>query len=224
MDWQAIIVSLKLAACTCTAVLPIALLLGWALSHRRWRGRDVLEAIVAMPLVLPPTVIGFFLLWSLSPVDSGLGRFLDSLGIRLPFSFAGLVVGSTLYSLPFAVQPIAAVMRSIDRTLIDSALCLGASRARVFWSIVLPLSLPGIAVGMILTFAHALGEFGIVLMIGGARPGHTLTASVAIYNDVQSMRTEAALGTSAVLIGIGMFALLAAMWIRRRLWGAISGG
>ncbi len=224
MDWTALLLSLRLALTTCAIVLPLALGISAWLVLGRSEGtafsrlrRTIVETVIALPLVLPPTVIGFYLLWAFSPTQSPVGRLLVSVfGQSIPFSFWGLVVGSAIYSLPFAVQPIAAGMRAIPHELMDSARSLGAGRGRTFWRVVLPLSAPGIVVGMILTFAHTLGEFGIVLMIGGSIRGETRTASISIYNDVQAMNYSGATAMSLVLIGIAAAAITVIMVVRNR--------
>ncbi|MBX9737976.1 MAG: molybdate ABC transporter permease subunit [Phycisphaerales bacterium] len=225
MDWTALFLSLRLAGTTCVLVLPLALLIStWLvllrpadISRARKR-RIIVETVIAMPLVLPPTVVGFYLLWAFSPTQSPIGRALTGVfGQSIPFSFWGLVVGSVIYSLPFAVQPIAASMRAVPRDLLDSARSLGAGRVRTFSRVALPLSTPGIIVAMILTFAHTLGEFGIVLMIGGAIPGQTRTASISIYNDVQAMNYTGAATMSIILIAIAAAAITLVMLLRNRM-------
>ncbi len=225
MDWTALFLSLRLALTTCAIVLPLALAIAaWLALGRRERTRGararraVVETVIAMPLVLPPTVVGFYLLWAFSPTQSPVGRLLMSVfGQSVPFSFWGLVVGSVIYSMPFAVQPIAAAMRAIPNELTDSARSLGAGKTRAFARVVLPLSVPGIVVGMILTFAHTLGEFGIVLMIGGSIRGETRTASISIYNDVQAMDYGSATAMSLVLVAIAATAITIVMLLRNRM-------
>src|SRR5437870_4004099 len=174
----------------------------------RWRLKFLVEAIVALPLVLPPTVLGFYILLSIGP-RSPIGRlYRDLTGNPLPFSFEGLLLASVLYSLPFAVQPFASAFASVDRLLIEASLCLGSSSWKTFRRIVLPLSLPGMVTGMILSFAHTLGEFGVVLMVGGNLAGRTRTASISIYDDVQALNYNAAFRTSLLLLGVS-FAVLA---------------
>src|SRR5437763_667224 len=163
--------------------MPIAYWL--AFSTRRWK--FLVEAIVALPLVLPPTVLGFYLLVAMGP-RSPVGRAWQALAGRgLPFTFEGLLVASILYSLPFAVQPFGAAFASVDRRLLEASWSLGASRAATFRRIVLPLSVRGIVTGMVLSFAHTLGEFGVVLMVGGNLPGVTRTVSISIYDSVQAL-------------------------------------
>lgn len=187
MDWQALWLTAKLALFTAVASLLIGLPLAYWLARTTWRGRIFLEAFVALPLVLPPTVLGFYLLILFAP-NTVLGRWLDVyLGIRLPFSFAGLLVGSILYSLPFAVQPFIAAFRFVERDLIDAALSDGASYWTAFLKITFPLAWPGILVGFVLSFSHTIGEFGVALMLGGNIAGETRTLSIVIYDQVQSL-------------------------------------
>jgi molybdate transport system permease protein len=187
MDWTAILLSLKLAAIVCAILLVIALPVAYWLTFSRWRGTFLVEALVALPLVLPPTVIGFYLLvmmGSRSPV----GRLWIALtGHGFAFTFESLIVASVLYSLPFAVQPLAAAFALVDRALIEASSVLGASSLRTFARVILPLSVPGIVTAAVLTFAHTLGEFGVVLMVGGNLPGRTRTVSIAIYDQVQAL-------------------------------------
>src|SRR5437667_2052737 len=202
MDWNAITLSLKLAALTTlilfVAGLPVAYWL--ATSRRRWK--FLVEAVVALPLVLPPTVLGFYVLLALGP-RSPIGTLYAKLtGGILPFSFQGLLIASVLYSLPFTVQPVATAFASLDRKLVEASWCLGVSRAATFRRVIVPLSLPGIATGAILSFAHTLGEFGVVLMVGGNLPGVTRTVSISIYDSVQSLDYAAALTTSLFLLGV----------------------
>lgn len=216
MDWEAIRLSLRLAACTTGLLLVLAAPLAhWlAFSPRRWK--FLVEAVVAVPLVLPPTVLGFYLLLALGP-RSPLGRTWEALGGRsLAFSFEGLLVASLLYSLPFMVQPLAAAFAAVDRRLVEASWCLGASRLRTFFQVVAPLAWPGILTGVVLTFAHTLGEFGVVLMVGGNLPGRTRTVSIAIYDQVQALDYGAAARTAALLLGVSFLVLVVTYALRRR--------
>lgn len=210
MDWPAIRLSLCLGLCTtlvlCAVGLPLAYWL--AASRRRWK--VLVEAAVALPLVLPPTVLGFYLLTSLGP-DTPLGRLYAALtgGRTLPFSFAGLLVASVLYSLPFAVGPFAAGFAGVDRRLVEASWCLGVSRLGTFFRVVVPLSWAGIVGGIVLSFAHTLGEFGVVLMVGGNIPGVTRTVSIAVYDDVQALDYASAGRTALLLL---VFSYLALVW------------
>src|SRR5246127_1173146 len=186
IDWQAFWLTLQLAVTVSAVLLVLGLPIAWwiAFSRRRWK--FLVEAIVALPIVLPPTVLGFYVLGALRP-RSPLGRWWISLtGHTLAFTFGGLVVGSILYSLPFAVQPFAASFEGVDRKLIAASATLGASRLRTFFRVILPLSLSGVVTGVALSFAHTMGEFGVVLMIGGNIPGVTRTVSIDIYDKVQA--------------------------------------
>jgi molybdate transport system permease protein len=225
VDWAAIALSLRLATATTLILLVIGLpLAGWlALSPRR--GRWVIDALVAVPLVLPPTVLGFYVLVALGP-RSPIGRAYEALtGSTIVFTFEGLLVASVLYSLPFAVQPFTAAFASVDRTLIETAWCLGASRARTFARIVVPLARPGIIAGIVLSFAHTVGEFGVVLMVGGNLPGTTRTVSISIYDDVQAFDYARA-GRTALLLLLFSFTVLAMTYRlqrrSRRAWPVVS--
>jgi molybdate transport system permease protein len=216
VDWSAIVLSLRLATATTMVLLVVGIpLAGWlALSQRR--GRWLVDALVALPLVLPPTVLGYYVLVALGP-RSPLGRSYESIfGGAIVFSFEGLLVASVLYSLPFAVQPFAAAFAAVDRNLIESAWCLGASRARTFMRIVLPLARPGIVAGAVLTFAHTVGEFGVVLMVGGNLPGSTRTVSISIYDDVQALNYARAGRTSALLLAFSFVVLAVTYRLQRR--------
>lgn len=216
MDWSAIVLSLRLAAATTTILLFVGLpLASWlALSDRR--GRWVVDALVALPLVLPPTVLGFYVLVALGP-RSPIGAAYERLtGHPIVFSFEGLLVASVLYSLPFAVQPFAAAFAAVDRGLIETAWCLGASRLRTFVRVVLPLARPGIVAGAVLTFAHTVGEFGVVLMVGGNLPGTTRTVSISIYDDVQAFNYARAGRTAALLLVFSFVVLAVTYRLQRR--------
>jgi molybdate transport system permease protein len=207
MDWNAIFLSAKLSLCTAALLLVLGLPIAWWLATTRWRGRIFAEAIVALPLVLPPTVLGFYVLIGLGP-QSLLGGWYEALTKRvLPFSFPGLLIASVLYSLPFAVQPFTAAFRGVDSSLISASLNVGASPWRTFWRVTLPLAWPGILAGIVLSFAHTLGEFGVVLMVGGNIPGETRTVSIAIYDHVQSLDYAAAGRTSLFLLCVSFVVL-----------------
>ena len=215
MDWIALALSLRLAAVTTVILLALALPLAWWLATTRWRWRHVADALVALPMLLPPTVLGYYLLLALGPRSPVGALLLRLTGASLPFTFPGLVVGSVLYSLPFAVQPMRASFARVDQELVEAAWCLGASRLRTFARVVLPLSRPGLVAAAVLTFVHTLGEFGVVLMLGGNLPGRTRTVSVAIYDQVQSLDYAAANRTAGVLVGLS-FALLALTYRAQR--------
>ena len=218
MDWQAVRLSIVLAASTTLLLLVIGLPIAYWIAFTRWRWKFLVEAVVALPLVLPPTVLGFYVLVALGP-RSPVGRWYEELtGRTLPFSFQGLLIASVLYSLPFAVQPFASALASVDRRLVEASWCLGVSRAGTFVRVLAPLALPGIVTGMVLSFAHTLGEFGVVLMVGGNLPGVTRTVSIAIYDDVQALDYASAAATSLFLL-IVSFAVLAVTYaVQRKAW------
>lgn len=211
MDLPALWLSLKLALCTTTVLLFLGLPLAYWLARSKQRWKWIVDAIVAMPLILPPTVLGFYVLSMTSP-RSWLGQqYLATTGQTfplIPFTFPGILLASVLYNLPFAVRPFSAAFATVDRRLLEAAWCLGSSPWRTFWRVTLPLARPGIVAGMVLTFAHTIGEFGIVLMVGGNIPGVTRTLSIAIYDDVQALNYEAASRTSLVLL-LFAFSMLA---------------
>ncbi len=216
MDFRALILSLKLALLVSAILLGIGLPLGYWLAFTRRRWKFLIEALVALPLVLPPTVLGFYLLVALGP-QSPLGRLWQTwTGHTLAFTFEGLVVGSILYSLPFAVQPIAASFAAVDRKLLAASSVLGASAGRTFFRIIMPLAAPGIITGFVLAFAHTLGEFGVVLMIGGNIPGVTKTISIAIYDDVQALNYSAANHAAVLLLVLSFLTLSLVYGLNRR--------
>jgi molybdate transport system permease protein len=216
MDWQAIRLSGKLAAITTLALMLLGMPLAHWLAYSRRRWKFLVEAVVSLPLVLPPTVLGFYLLIAMGP-HSPFGKLYEAIcGRMLPFSFQGLLVASVLYSLPFAVQPMAASFSGVDRRLLEASECLGASAFKTFFRIVLPLSWAGVATGAILSFAHTLGEFGVVLMVGGNIPGQTRVVSISIYDQVQSLDYGAAGRTALLLLGVSFGVLIFTSWLRRR--------
>jgi molybdate transport system permease protein len=207
MDWQAFTLTAKLAGTTTAILLAVAVpLAAWLiLGHSRWRG--VVEAIAALPLVLPPTVLGFFLLVLLGP-RTMVGRAITALlGHPLAFSFSGLVVGSVIYSLPFALQPLVAGFAGVETAYVDAARLLGASPTRLVLSLLVPLARRSLLVAAVLTFLHTVGEFGVVLMLGGDIPGATRTLSIVLYNQVENFDYGAAARTSAVLFALSVLAL-----------------
>jgi molybdate transport system permease protein len=211
MDWQALLLTLKLDLVVCILLFLIGVPLAAWLAFWRWRGKFLLEALIALPLVLPPTVLGFYLLLALGP-RSPLGKAFSSIfGRGLPFTFEGLVIASLVYSLPFMVQPISAAFAAVDPKLMAASAVLGASRLRTFLRVVLPLSTAGLLTGLVLTFAHTLGEFGVVLMVGGNIPGVTRTVSISIYDNVQALDYASAARTSLVLLIIS-FVILALVY------------
>jgi molybdate transport system permease protein len=209
MDWQALWLTLELAALTTAILLCIAIPLSAWLVLSRSRLRASVQAITALPLVLPPTVLGFYLLVLLGPRTS-VGRAVTALlGHPLAFSFAGLVVGSVIYSLPFAVQPLVAGFSAIDPSLIDAAQLLGATRTRLVRTLLIPLAGRSLLTAAVLSFLHTIGEFGVVLMLGGDIPGATRTLSIVLFNQVENFDYAAANRTAATLLILCAAALIA---------------
>jgi molybdate transport system permease protein len=209
MNWTAILTSLKLALTTTTLLLVIGIPLAYwiAFSTRRWK--FLVESAVALPLILPPTVLGFYVLMALGP---------HGLNTGLPFTFKGLVVGSTLYSLPFAVQPMASAFGAVNRRLIEASWTLGVSRFGTFRRVIVPQSLAGLLTGAVLSFAHTIGEFGVVLMIGGNIEGRTRTVSIAIYDDVQALNYSGANATAIALVVFSFITLATVYAVNRKPW------
>jgi molybdate transport system permease protein len=211
LDWQTFRLTLELAFTVSVILLVLGLPIAYWIAFSLWRWKFLIEAVVALPIVLPPTVLGFYVLLALGS-RSPLGRWWISLtGHTLAFTFLGLVIGSILYSLPFAVQPFAASFSAVDRKLIAASATLGASPLRTFLRIIVPISAPGLITGMALAFAHTMGEFGVVLMVGGNIPGLTRTVSIDIYDRVQSSDYAGANQTALVLLLL-CFALLALVY------------
>ena len=225
-DWQAVRLTLALAATTAAILVVVGLPIAWWLASTPWKFRGWVEAVVALPLVLPPTVLGFYLLVLLGP-GGPVGMALESaFGLRLVFTFPGMVGASVLYSLPFAVQPFTAGFRGVDKRLIEASWCLGVSRSATFFRVVLPLSRPALLAGIVLGFSHTVGEFGVILMVGGNIPGVTRTISVSIYDSVQAMDYASAGWTAGILL-IFSFLVLSTMYslqnkIRAPLWAKAS--
>jgi molybdate transport system permease protein len=218
MDWQALRLSLKLASATTAVLLLVGLPLAYWLAFARFRLKFLVESVVALPLVLPPTVLGFYVLLAIGP-RSPLGALYARLtGGMLPFSFQGLLLASVLYSFPFTVQPVAAAFAGVDRKLLEASWCLGVSRIATFRRVIVPLALPGIATGAILSFAHTLGEFGVVLMVGGNIAGVTRTVSISIYDSVQALDYAAASATSLFLLSVSFTVLALTYALQRRIW------
>lgn len=207
MDWSALALSLRLGGLTVLILLPIGVLVGRWLAFRRFRGRSAVEAMLALPLVLPPTVVGYYLLVGFGG-NSPMGQaWIWLFGQSLLFSFEGLLAASVLVNLPFAVQPMQRGFEGIPPDVREAAAVTGYSPWRVLWAIDLPLAWPGIVTGIVLTFAHTLGEFGVVLMVGGSIPGETRTVAIAIYDRVQAFDAQAAATMSALLLIISLAAL-----------------
>ena len=218
MNWQAFALTARLALLVSAVLLVVGLPLAYWIAFSRWRWKFLLEAVVSLPLVLPPTVLGYYLL-VLFGNQTAFGRWYQNVtGHTLAFTFQGLVIGSILYSLPFAVQPFAASFAGIDRKLLDASAILGASRWRTFWRVIVPLSVPGLITGVALSFAHTVGEFGVVLMIGGNIPGVTRTVSIDIYDAVQAAEFSAAAHTALLLLVFSFVVLSLVYALNRRIW------
>jgi molybdate transport system permease protein len=218
MDWQAIWLSVKLATATTVILLLLGLPLAYWLTFSTRRWKFMVEALVALPLILPPTVLGFYILLAIGPRSPVGALYATLTGGLLPFSFGGLLIASVLYSLPFTVQPVAAAFAGVDRKLIEASWCLGVSRAATFRRVVIPLARAGIAAGAVLSFAHTMGEFGVVLMVGGNIAGVTRTVSISIYDQVQALDYAAAWQTSLVLLGFSFTVLALTYALQRRVW------
>lgn len=218
MDWSAIFLTIRLALIVCSTLLVIGTPIALWISFTRWRWKFFVESVVALPLVLPPTVLGFYVLVAMGS-NSPIGRWYQSLtGHGLPFTFEGLAIASVIYSLPFAVQPMAAAFSNVDRNLINASSILGASRIRTFARVVLPLSFGGVVTGMVLSFAHTLGEFGVVLMVGGNVPGVTRTVSIAIYDQAQALDYAGANHLAILLMAFSFVTLSLTYAFNRRVW------
>lgn len=218
MNWIAIGVTLKLAMLTALALVVIGLPVAYWVSFSRWRWKFLVESVVALPLVLPPTVLGFYILVAIGP-HSPFGRFYaDLAGHPLPFTFEGLLIASVLYSLPFAVQPFAAAFDQVDRRLIEASWTLGVSRMGTFFRLILPMSVAGVVTGFVLSFAHTLGEFGVVLMVGGNIEGVTRTVSIDIYDEVQALNYAGAAQTAVFLLSVSYLILLSVYAMNRKVW------
>jgi molybdate transport system permease protein len=216
MDWTALRVSLLLGAGTLVILLPLGIWGARVLAVRQFRGKLLVEALVMVPLVLPPTVLGFYLLVTFG-ARSPLGQaFQAILGHALPFSFAGLLVASAIANIPFVVQPIQRGFEAIPRDIHDAASCCGLTSWRKFLQIELPLAWPAILTAAILTFTHTLGEFGVVLMVGGNLPGETRTLSIAVYDRMQMFDDRGAGIMAATLLAIAVITLMATTLLSRR--------
>jgi molybdate transport system permease protein len=222
LNWTAILTSVELALVTTFVLLVLGVPLAYwlAFSKRRWT--FLVESVVALPLVLPPTVLGFYVLVALGP-RSPIGRAYDQLfGGGLPFTFRGLVIASTLYSLPFAVQPVASAFAAVNRRLIEASWTLRVSRWGTFRRVIVPQSIAGLVTGTVLSFAHTIGEFGVVLMVGGNIEGETRTVSIAIYDDVQALNYAQA-NTTALFLVLFSFVILATVYaVNRKAWVAFT--
>jgi molybdate transport system permease protein len=218
MDWQAFWLTVRLALLVTGILVVLGFPLACWIAFSRWRWKFLVEALVALPIVLPPTVLGFYVLVALGN-RSPLGRWWERMsGHPLAFTFQGLVIGSVIYSLPFAVQPIASSLAGIDRRLMHASAVLGVSRVKTFFRILVPLSLSGLITGVALTFAHTMGEFGVVLMVGGNIPGVTRTLSISIFDQVQDLNYAAANTTALILVAIAFVLLSVVYSLNRTSW------
>jgi len=216
MDLEAVWLSVQLAWWTMITLFVLGLPFAYWLAVTRWRLKFLLEAIVVLPMILPPTVLGFYILIAIGPL-SPLGTTYEAMvGRSLAFSFQGLLLASVLYSLPFAVRPFTTAFAGVDRRLVEASWCLGVSPLRTFIRIVFPLSWAGILTGVILSFAHTLGEFGVILMVGGNIPGITRTVSISIYDEVQAVNYSVAATTSFVLLASSFLALSVIHLVNRK--------
>jgi len=216
MDWIALRLSLVLALTTSVILLPIGVSLARVLAYREFRGKSALEATLALPLVLPPTVLGFYLLVAMGGA-SPIGSLYENIsGHPLAFSFAGLVVAAVIFNVPFFLIPMQRSFEAIPLEVRQAAACCGLSRWRTLWRIELPLAWPGLLAGTIMTVAHTIGEFGVVLMVGGSIPGETKTIAISIYDEVQAFDMNAAALMSAILLILSLAALAITNWLSRR--------
>lgn len=214
IDWNPILLSLKLALLTVIILLVISIPLAFWLSHKKSKLKSIIEAIISLPLVLPPTVLGFYLLITFSP-NSNIGSFFSEyLGINLAFSFTGLVIGSVIYSLPFMLQPILTGFNSLPKSLSEASYLLGKSKRITLLKVLLPNSKQSVITGIVLAFAHTIGEFGVVLMIGGNIPNETKVISIAIYDEVESLNYANAHLYSGILLAI-TFIILLLVYLRK---------
>ncbi len=217
LDWQPLALTFQLAGITTAVLLLIGIPLGYLLASWENRWKYVLQTLVSMPLVLPPTVLGFYLLLAFSPAGA-FGQFLENtFDLRLVFSFEGLVIASIIYSLPFMVNPIQAGFQSLPASLAEASVSLGKSRLETFWKVLLPNIKPSLLIGTVLSFAHTVGEFGVILMIGGSIPGETRVAAIAIYDEVEALNYTTAHTYAAILLGITFAILLTVYLVNRKL-------
>jgi molybdate transport system permease protein len=222
LDWTALFLSLRLAGWTVAILLPVSVFAGRWLAYRRFRAKGLIEAVVMLPLVLPPTVFGFYLLVALGR-NSPIGAFWQAtFGHQLVFTFEGLLVASVIFNLSFAIQPAQRGFETVPIDVREAASCCGMSPLRSLWRIELPLAWPGVLTAMVLTFAHTLGEFGIILMMGGSIPGETKTIAIAIYDRVQSFDMAGAGTMSATLVAISLITIGATYMLSARVGRRLS--
>ncbi|NOQ13670.1 MAG: molybdate ABC transporter permease subunit [Methyloprofundus sp.] len=216
MDWQALTLSVKLSLVTLIFLLPIGIFFGRWLAYRQFFAKSLLQTILALPLVLPPSVLGYYLLVAFSP-NQGFGLWLaNTFGTTLVFNFQGLVLASIIFNLPFAIQPMQRAFAAIPREIREAAACCGMPPGQVLWKIELPLAWPGIVSAMVMCFAHTLGEFGIVLMVGGNIPAETQTIAIAIYDRVQAFDEHSASVMSLSLLLFSMLTISFTYWLSER--------
>lgn len=214
---EPLLLSIRLAVCVSAILFLLGMPLAYWLAYSQWHGKFLVESVVALPLVLPPTVLGFYVLVAMGP-RGPLGRFWQAaFGHGLAFTFTGSVFASVLYSLPFAVQPLVASFESVDRKLLDASAVLGAGALRTFRRVILPMSVPGVITALVLSFAHTLGEFGVVLMVGGNLAGATRTVSIDIYDHVQSLEYAQANRMALVLLAFSFVVLSVVYGVNRRI-------
>jgi len=216
MDWETLLLSFKLAICTILVMLPLGLFIGRFLTYRRFRGRTLIIACIALPLVLPPTVLGFYLLSAFSGQSFFGHWYYQITGRPLAFTFEGLLLASIIFNLPFAVLPMQRAFEAIAGDIREAAWCCGLSHWETFWKIELPLAWTGIAAALVLVFAHTLGEFGVVLMVGGNIPGETRTAAIAIYDHMQALNDDAAGILSALLLAFAFASIILLNLLNKR--------
>ncbi|MFO0869366.1 MAG: molybdate ABC transporter permease subunit [Pirellulales bacterium] len=216
VDFVALKLTVQLAGATTVILGVVGVPLAYWLAQSRWRGKFLVESVITLPLVLPPTVLGFYLLLALGP-RSPIGKLWDGLvGSPLPFSFPGILLASLIANLPFAVRPFLAAFVGLNRRWLEASWCLGESYGRTFWRVTLPVCWPGILSGLVLTFAHSVGEFGVVLMVGGNIPEVTRTLSISLYDDVQALDYGAAQRTAAGLLAFSLLVLCSTHLLGRR--------
>lgn len=222
MDWTSLWLSLRLAGWTVLILLPVGVFAGRFLAYRSFGAKGLVEALVMLPLVLPPTVFGFYLLVSFG-ARSPIGQAWQSVfGHQLVFTFEGLLVASVIFNLPFAIQPAQRGFEAIPTQVREAAMCCGMSPLRSLWKVELPLAWPGLMTAMVLTFAHTLGEFGIVLMVGGSIPGKTKTIAISIYDKVQGFDMQGAAIMSFILLTISLLTITVTFWLSARVGRRLS--